>query len=155
MRDEEVAIAILAILVGGIIALWSIYHSKRHAMAVARLEVMKKALEHPSIDERTKQQLVGLLAEQQRLDQRPFLEQFRGSFAGLRRAARATFLGLGWILFLFGGCVLLLHWAGAWPSHYADVMSFSIMAASGLVMMTLPTAVRELTHRDQGAAAEQ
>ena len=163
MREEEAVIVVFALVIGAIIAMWSVYYTKRAATASARLDVMKKALEHPGIDDRTKQQLVNLLAEQQRQEQRPFLDRLRGatggsfgdSLAGLRRVARIALLGIGWILFLFGGCILLLHWADFWPSHAAAPFEFSIMTVIGLVMMTLPSAVRELTRRDRKAATDQ
>ncbi|MCA8974210.1 MAG: hypothetical protein KDC98_05780 [Planctomycetes bacterium] len=147
--EENVAIVAVVLGTGGLIAMWSVYLSKRHAISAARLDLMQKALENPTIDERTKGELVRLLAEEQRLARRSVFEQF----GGVLNVARFALLAVGWVTFLLCGGLMLMCWLGMWQGMPMEpIVVFGIL---GFIAMTMPAAMRELMRRERAVQTKQ
>ena len=149
MRDEEiVAVIVFGLGIGAVVAMWSVYHTKKHATNTARLDVINKALDHPDLDPDVKAEMVRLLEEDHRESRKPFLSQY----GGILNVLRSLCLIIGWIVFLFCGLVLLLDIADLMElgSRYMrePLLVFGIL---GFIAMTLPVAIRELLARSGGS----
>lgn len=147
--DEIVALGAVAAIVGGVVAMWSVYYTKRASAQADRLEVIKKALDHPSIDDHSKSEMLRLLAEEHRQAQRPFFDQF----GGVINVARVILMAAGWITFIFSGSILALYSMGLW--EWMPMEPIMIFCVLGFIAMTLPTALRELMHRGRPVEAKQ
>ena len=140
---------ILAVVVGAVIAIYSIYVTKRNEQRVKRLGVMQRALEQPSLDEHNRRELLDLLAEDYRRDRTSGAELAARAMA----AGRTLLMAVGWVMFIGGGMVLfasksgMLGWMPPEPG-------FPFLAI-GFIAMSLPVAIRELIACSNAQPARQ
>ncbi len=107
-----------------------------------RLDLLERALQHPSLDEATRTELLQLLANRGR----PHEPQTRHT-TKLGDWWHLIWYGPAWILFVVGGCMLAAHTLSLTPG--LDVRTFLPMTITGFAMLTLPMALRELRVRGQ------
>ena len=108
-----------------------------------RLDLLERALQHPSLDEATRAELLQVLANPRGQAHEPSARPPRklGDWWHL------IWYGSAWILFVVGGCMLAAHALSLTPG--LDVRTFLPMTITGFAMLTLPLALRELRVRGQ------
>ncbi len=147
MRGEEIAVTLalglpIVVLIAAVLGRSM---RNRHQLEITRLQVLQEALRHAQLDDATRTELTRALADDWRRRGTP-----RERFGRWLRAGHVLLLGAGWLL-LIGGI-------GFWIAGEAMNMSrWSIEPAvvstvTGLALVTLPLALRELLGR-RGPAA--
>jgi hypothetical protein len=106
-----------------------------------RLDLLEQALQHPSLDEATRAELLQVLAHPRGApEQQPAAAATRkGDWWHL------VWYGPGWILFVLGGCMLGAHALSLAPG--VDLKTYLPMTITGFAILTLPLALRELQVR--------
>lgn len=150
MNSREMAIlcAVVSSVVAMVVAILA-QRQKKSSVDDRRLDLIEKALQHPNLDEATRNELLRALAEPRQPD----------------RAAVATpadqganwwpklWFGAGWGMFVVGGCLLLSEAADI--TRIRDMEVLLISTSVGFAMLTLPAALRELTRRSGPATARR
>lgn len=114
----------------------------RHKTAMARLEALRDALRHPSLDESTRAELLRALTH----------DRGRWQFMLRPELWRRLWFGAGWLLLLICGGMWLLGLMGL--ARGMDDESMAVSALLGLAMLSLPLGLRELAHRDRKLAED-
>lgn len=125
--------------VWGLIALLTA--RKGDALERRRLDVLEKALAHPALDDATRAELLRAVARE------------HGAAPLSRRlmpAGRAVWYGIGWMLFVVGGCMLVAHSTGLLS---VDLQFFVPATIAGFAALTLPMALGELARRSTASTA--
>ena len=132
--------AVIAIIsvIGGVLAM-VLNRVAATSVRRRRLDVLEKALQHGSLDDATRQQLLQVLAR----------EAGGGWITKPGVWARLSF-GAGWIMFVISGGMLLL-WMTDVIRYIDDDVVFGF-ALLGLALMTLPLGLREFARRDSKLA---
>lgn len=114
----------------------------RQRAAMARLDLLREALRHPTLDEATRSELLRALVQDH--DRPPFW---------LRAELwRRLWFGSGWLLLLICGGMWLLGLMGL--ARGTDDESIAASALLGLAMLSLPLGLRELARRDRELAKD-
>jgi Flp pilus assembly protein TadB len=114
-----------------------------------RLAVLQAALDHPQLDAATRQELTRVLVDQHREAK----DRSGRTMQKVARGAYVAMLGAGWLGALVGG--------GMWALGAADGMRFGqLMGAiavtlTGVAVITLPIALRELMYRSARTAVQR
>lgn len=111
-----------------------------------RLSILEKALQHPNVDDSTRAELLRTLSAQ-----RPSSPTVAGDSPHLLvNWWPKLWFGSAWLLFVMGGCLLAAEALDL--TNIRDTHSLLITMVSGFAMMTLPTALREITRRSSATA---
>lgn len=142
MRDEEVfiAIAVIAMTIGGTIAVVGMLQKERRARRQERQELLRNAMQHPQIDELTRAELLRTIAREQ--DDSPRL-------LGMLRTG---WFAVGWMMFVIGGGMALLD---AIQVVRIDAEPAAGVGLAGFAMLSLPLGLRELQRRDHTVAGQR
>jgi len=133
--------------IGGVVAVLNRW-KQRLELERQRLGILEKALQHPNVDDATRAELLRTLTAQ-----RPPSHPVAGSAANhLVSWWPKLWFGSAWLLFVVGGCLLASEALDL--TNIRDTHTLLIMMVSGFAMMTLPSALREITRRS-GATAER
>src|SRR5436190_15264068 len=143
MRDQEALIAISVVLttVGGATAIFGMWQKERRARRQERHELLPTALQHPQLDEITRAELLRTIAREQ-----------DSGVPRLFGVLRTVWFAIGWMMFVAGGCGLLLN---ALRVVRADNDVTASFAVAGFAMLSLPLGPRELTRRDSTVAGKR
>jgi hypothetical protein len=125
--------------------LWMVGLNQQHELKLARLQVLAESLRQPQLDEQVRKQVAELLAEEHRL-----AGSWRRS-GGWLGVLQALALGTGWFLMVVGGGYCALAWSTGLPFGLRDPAILAAM--TGLAMVTLPTALREMLGRRLATAS--
>lgn len=132
--DDFATIGLVIAALGIIIAIvvpWSI---RRDARAKQRLDLLGESLKNPQLDAQTRSQILSVLAKEHESGRLHFLKN--------PVFWQRLVFGGGWLAFVFFGGMALLSWIGVVSHQFlSESMVYSFM---GLVMMSLPVAMREL-----------
>lgn len=137
---------IAMIVIGGAMA-----RRKQAAQLDARrLDLLEQALQHPSLDEATRAELLRTMAAGREGPQpaaRPTADRSGNWWLAL-------WYGAGWLLFVFSGCMLGANALELTPG--LDSRTFVPLTILGFAMLTLPLALGELqARRARSAPAER
>ena len=138
MREEEAVVAITVVVaaVAGVIALYSMWQKQRKEERRERSELLRTALQHPQLDERTRAELLRAIAREQQIAPR------------LVGIVRTVWFAIGWLMFVGGGGALLLDAIGIVRTDDDVAAGFAI---AGFAVLSLPLGLRELQRRDHAA----
>ncbi len=146
MNDKDIAIGVVclgafAVLVS--MSLTSVAKRKRRIeMDRRRLDLIEQALKDPSIEPATRNELLrALAADATPAGSAPACDKPGGQ----RDWWHALWFGIGWCLFVVGGCLMAAE--GFRFVQTRDMKTTLPMTVVGFAMLTLPTALRELTRR--------
>lgn len=123
---------------------------KDAALDHRRIDLLEKALQHPSLDDATRTELLQVLAHGGGRPHPPPVAEAtrRGDWWHL------LWFGPGWVLFVVGGCMLGAHALSLAPG--VDLKTFLPMTITGFAVLTLPMALRELrVRRDHPAPSHR
>jgi len=131
-------VALLA-AVGGIVV-WLTSRSRADSLRRRRLDLLEQSLQHPTLDDTTRTELLRLLADEHRRA-RPFFERL----VQHTQLWRTLWLTAGWFLFVIAACMLGAEWLDL---TRGVEKGFAVpMLILGFAMLTLPAVLRELDAR--------
>jgi hypothetical protein len=118
---------------------WLSSRARSDSSSRRRLDLIEQGLQHPTLDDATRTELLRLLAEEQRR-QRPFFERLAAQAA----VWRSIWFGVSWLMFVGGVTLVICDEIGL---VRVDDEAMIGMAIAGFVMLTLPIGLRELNAR--------
>ena len=147
MNGEELALVVFvtgSLLGFGLLVTWiGTAGKRRHELERLRLDVLKQALQHPTLDPVARADLLRVIERDHEEARRPWTERL-GKHAG---ALRVLWFGASWALFIVMTGVLIaseLRWLRG--VNASTVLPLAIV---GFAMVTMPFAWNELrTRRD-------
>jgi len=136
-------VALLA-LVGGTVV-WLTSRSRAGSLRLRRLDLLEKSLQHPTLDDATRTELLRLLADEHRRA-RPFFERLVQN----TQMWRTLWVAAGWFLFVIDTCLLAAEALDLTSGVETEVVV--PLAILGFAMLTLPAVLRELEARRGGTS---
>ncbi|HEX6813278.1 MAG TPA: hypothetical protein VF384_16775 [Planctomycetota bacterium] len=147
MNDEEIAaVGAVGAFCVALFAVWSgTVGKRRHEIDKLRLEVLRQSLQHPSVDEATRAELLRVLSLDHEAARRPWTERV----ARHSGALRVLWFGASWTLFIVATGMLIAGELRFVRGVYcSEVLPFAIV---GFAMVTMPFAWNELRARRDAA----
>ena len=147
LSDSATLFLILIVVPMGLIfTAFMVWMTNRHNLREARLKVLHKALEAHTLDEPTRRQVLEVLS----LDERRAADFWRNAAGAVRRWVPRVSVAIGWILLVFCGGMWLMFWLS--DNHRGD-FELVALAMFGMVLISLPMALREFDRRSANQAA--